>query len=140
MPSKTPLVIVTFLYLIRLGVSFAHGHAHEELSVPLAPWQQAFVWAVVVVVPTAAVIVLWLLPSAGVAWALTAALAAGWLFGLYFHFGPANPDHVSAMPDAPARSLFVQTAIALAVVEPLVAVAAGWLALSLGRKKGASHA
>ena len=140
MPAKTPLLIVTFLYVIRLGVNFAHGHAHGDLSVPLTEWQQAFVWTVIVVAPTVAVIFLWIRPSAAVAWALTGALAAGWIFGLYFHFGPANPDHVTAMPDAPGRSLFVQTAIALAVVEPLVAVAAGWLALTLGRSKDARHA
>jgi len=140
MNAKPPLLILTALFLVRLGVNFAHGHAHDELAVPLSAWQNAFVWIVIVIAPLLAMIWLWVRPNATVAWALAAFVAAGWVFGLYFHFGPLNPDHVSAQPPGPGREMFAMTAVALAIVEPLVALAAVWLARVLGRAGGATHA
>ena len=140
MNAKRPLLILTALFLVRLGVNVAHGHAHDELAVPLAAWQNAFVWMVIVIGPLVAMIWLWIRPSATVAWALAAMLAAGWVFGLYFHFGPMNPDHVSAQPPGTGREMFAMTAAALAIIEPLTALAAVWLARSLGRVGGTTHA
>ncbi len=140
MTRNRPLLILTALFLVRLLVSFVHGHAHDELAVPLAAWQNAFVWIVIAIGPLLAMIWLWIRPGAAVAWALAAMLAAGWIFGLYFHFGPLNPDHVSAQPPGAGRDMFVMTAAALAIVEPLTALAAVWLARSLQRVGGTSHA
>ncbi len=140
MTRNRPLLILTALFLVRLGVAFVHGHAHDELAVPLAAWQNAFVWLAILIGPLVAMIWLWIRPSAAVAWALAALLAAGWVFGMYFHFGPINPDHVSAQPPGPGREMFAMTAAALAIVEPLVALAAVWMARSLDRAGGTSHA
>lgn len=139
MTRNRPLLVLTALFLVRLGVNLVHGHAHDELAVPLAAWQNAFVWTAIVIGPLVAMIWLWIRPSVAVAWALGAMLAAGWIFGLYFHFGPLNPDHVSAQPPGQGREMFVMTAAALAIVEPLVALSAMWLARSLGRAGGSSH-
>ncbi len=132
MGRKTPLIVVTLLFAVRLVVAFVHGHAHGMLAVPLAPWQDAFVWLVVLIAPTVALILMWTRPRAVVAWVLAGLLAAGWMFGLYFHFGPPNPDHVTVVPEMPGHDLFGTTAIALAVVEPVVAPAAAWLAWTMG--------
>ncbi len=140
MPRNRPLIVLTALFLVRLVVNFVHGHAHDELAVPLAPWQNAFVWATIIVGPVVAIIWLWVRPSVAVAWSLAAMLAAGWLFGLYFHFGPVNPDHVSMQPHTSGRQLFIGTAAALAVVEPLTVLAAVWLARSLNRAGGPKYA
>ncbi len=133
------LLVVSVLYLARMAVAFVHGHAHDKLAVPLELWQDAFVWGVIVIGPTLALAWLWYRPAAPVAWLLAALLVAGWVFGLVFHFGPPNPDHVASMPRMPGRELFIVTAVALAIVEPLVAAAAAWLALSLGKTGERTH-
>ena len=142
MPAPRPiawLLAVTGLYVIRMGINIAHGHAHDTLAVPLAPWQTAYVWVVIVIAPTVALAWLWFRPLAAVAWGLAGLMVASWLFGMYFHFGPLNPDHVSAQqgPDAP---LFKLTAQALLVVEPLVALSAAALARVLARTGVVNHA
>lgn len=140
MARNLPLSILTALFAVRLCVAFVHGHAHDELAVPLAAWQNAFVWLAIVIGPLLAMVWLWIRPNATVAWALVALLAAGWIFGLYFHFGPMNPDHVSAQPPGSEREMFAMTAVALAIVEPLTALAAVWLARTLSRAGRTSHA
>ncbi len=131
MGRKTPLIVVTALFVARLAVAFVHGHAHGMLAVPLAPWQDAFVWLVIVLAPIVVIVALWIRPRAAMAWWLAGLLTAGWLFGLYFHFGPANPDHVTSVPNLPGHDLFANSAMALAVVEPVVALSAAWLAWTL---------
>jgi len=133
------LLIITGLYAIRMAINIVHGHAHDTLAVPLAPWQTAFVWLVIVIGPTIALAWLWMRPSAAVSWSLAALLIASWLFGMYFHFGPMNPDHVSAQQggDAP---MFKMTAQALLIVEPLVAITAAGLARVLSRSGVPAHA
>jgi hypothetical protein len=139
MSSRTPLLVLTGLFLVRLAVSAVHGHAHDELAVPLATWQNVFVWGVITIAPTVTMIVLWFRPSSAAAWTLAALLAASWLFGLFFHFGPPNPDHVGSVPDLPGRDLFAATAVALAIVEPATVLAAVWLARRLGQRRMTSH-
>lgn len=142
MPAPRPiawLLLVTGLYAIRMAINIAHGHAHDTLAVPLAPWQTAYVWLVIVIGPTVALVWLWIRPTAAVAWTLAALLVASWLFGMYFHFGPMNPDHVSAQQgtDAP---MFKMTAQALLVIEPLVAIAAATLGRVLSKVGAPAHA
>lgn len=132
------LFVITGLYAIRMAVNMIHGHAHDTLAVPLAAWQQAYVWLVIAIGPTVALAWLWVRPSAAVAWSLTALLIASWLFGMYFHFGPMNADHVSLQQgeDAP---MFEMTAQALLIIEPLTAAAAAWLARVLSRQGVVAH-
>lgn len=142
MKSPRPMVwllLVTGLYAMRMAINIAHGHAHDTLAVPLAAWQSAYVWLVIVIGPTVALVWLWIRPSAAVAWSLAALLVASWLFGMYFHFGPMNPDHVSAQQGADAP-MFKMTAQALLVSEPLVAVAAAILARLLSKAGTPAHA
>lgn len=134
------LLIATGLFVLRLGIGVAHGHAHDLLAVPLEPWQNAFVQVVIFWGPLVAIIWLWLRPSAVVAWVLAGLLAASWLFGMYFHFGPPNPDHVASLPHGPGHELFKWTAAALLVVEPLSAAAAALLARSLSKVREYKHA
>ena len=140
MVRSRPLLILTVLFVVRLVIASVHGHAHDELSVPLALWQDAFVWSVIVVGPLIAIVWLWARPIPPVAWSLAAMLAAGWVFGLYFHFGPMNPDHVTAQPPGHGASLFFATALGLALVEPLTALAAVWLATTLTSWTGSRDA
>jgi hypothetical protein len=133
------LLLVTGLYVIRMVINIAHGHAHDTLAVPLEPWQQVFVWLVIVIAPSITLAWLWFRPGAGLAWLLAGILIASWLFGMYFHFGPMNPDHVSAQAGADA-AMFKMTAQALLIIEPTTAIAAAALALKLSRRGAPSHA
>lgn len=130
---RTWLYVVTGLFLVRMGVNLAHGWAHDALSVPLAHWQHGFVWMVILLGPLGAMIWLWVRPGVAAAWTLAGLIAAGWIFGLYFHFGPVNPDHVSTMPQGSDGALFVRTAIGLAVIEPVLAAAATWMGAVMRR-------
>lgn len=134
------LLVLTGLLLLRMAIGVAHGQAHDMLAVPLEPWQNVFVQLVIFWGPLVAMIWLWLRPNTAVAWTLAGLLTAGWLFGIYFHFGPPNPDHVSSLPHLPGHELFAWTAAALVVVEPLTAAAAALLARSLSKVRGLEHA
>lgn len=128
--TRGALVALGLLLVIRQGIGWLHGRAHEALAVPLAPWQQAFVWIVIVVLPWAAFLGLWRLRTRAALAGLAAVIAAGLLFGVYFHFGPLNPDHVSHQPPGSSGALFRTTAAALAVVDLVILADIAWL----GRK------
>lgn len=49
MNARLQLIVVTALFAVRMAVSIAHGTAHDQLAVPLAAWQNAFVWGVIVI-------------------------------------------------------------------------------------------
>jgi hypothetical protein len=134
------LLVSTGLFALRTGIGLAHGHAHQLLAVPLAAWQNVFVQLVIFWGPLGAMLWLWVRRSSAVAWSLTAMLVASWLFGMYFHFGPPNPDHVSTLPHGAGHDLFRWTAAALLLVEPLSAIAAALVARSLSATRKLGHA
>jgi len=121
--SRFGLLVLTLLIVVRQLICLAHGWGHEMLEVPLAPWQHTYVFWVILVGPFVALIVLWLLRNTLAVWFALLVVAAGSLFGIYFHFGPVNPDHVTALPDLPGRTLFIVTAVLLVVSE---AATVGW--------------
>lgn len=134
--TRGALISLGVLIAIRLGIGQLHGSAHDALAVPLAPWQQAFVWIVIVVLPPAAFLALWRLRTrAALGW-LAAIIAAGLLFGLYFHFGPMNPDHVSHQPPDSSGMLFLTTAVALAAIDLVILADVAWIGLKAGRDGG----
>lgn len=134
--SRAALIWLTAALLVRQGITFLHGSAHDALAVPLAPWQQAFVLVVIVALPFVALVGLWWLRSRAALAFFAAVIAAGMLFGLYFHFGPLNPDHVTHQPAGASATLFLTTAIALVAADlALLALCAaiGWKAAPRGR-------
>jgi hypothetical protein len=44
----------TLLVVVHHLIAFIHGNAHEQLGVGLDPWQQAFVWIVITILPVVA--------------------------------------------------------------------------------------
>lgn len=127
MIPRSVMYLLTLLVLLRQGIAFAHGYGHHLLSIPMAMWQHAFILVVITIAPFALLAGLWWRPTKAIAWWLIAAVAAGSLFGIYFHFGPPNPDQVSTLPDLPGRKLFIVTAWLLVASEVAFAVPAALL-------------
>jgi len=117
MISRGTLTLLTVLALLRQLVAFVHGYGHHLLAIPMATWQHAFILLVITIAPFALLAALWWRRTPAIAWWLIGAVAAGSLFGIYFHFGPVNPDHVSTLPELPGRLLFIVTAALLVVAE-----------------------
>jgi len=116
----------TLLVVIHHLIAFVHGNAHEQLGVGLDPWQQAFVWVVITILPVVAAMFYWTRFQEAAALLLFASMLASLLFGVYFHFIFASPDHVSHLPEGAARGQFVATAILLLPCEALAAAYGLW--------------
>lgn len=102
---------------LHAAASAAHGVPHAAVPVPLAPWQWAFVYGVIVLAPLVA---LGLLRRGKVevgGTLLAVSMAASLLFGVYFHFVAPTPDHVGAVPAGPWRGPFRVTALVAAIVD-----------------------
>lgn len=113
------LTVAALAVVLHLVANAAHGLPHAEAPVPLAAWQWAFVYAVVLLAPVVALGSLWRgRPRAG-AGLLAVSMAASLAFGLYFHFGVPNPDHVDAVSAGPWREPFRATAILVVLTDAI---------------------
>jgi hypothetical protein len=131
------LWIIAFHFLI---VVF-HSIAHEVLSVKATAAQLAFIIPVIIFAP---VISSFLLPKFGKtgAWLMTMSLTGSFFFGLYYHFIAKTIDHVGHVANLqPAFwvTVFIVTAILLAVSEVLGAIA-GYLILQKHRQFSENYA
>ena len=114
-----PARYVTFLVLVHLVITVAHGAAHRELQIGLGSPENLFVGLVVVIAPVLAM---------GLAWGsrqrfglklFAASMFASLLFGLYHHFLVKGADHVHSQPPATWGKAFVVTAYGLLITEGL---------------------
>ncbi|MEO8026669.1 MAG: hypothetical protein ABI823_09345 [Bryobacteraceae bacterium] len=121
---------------MRFAIACIHGWAHSQLNVPLERWQQAFVIGVITIAPLVCLPFLWTRFRRQAAGFATCCLAAGLVFGLYFHFVQDSPDHVAHVAHGPARTLFVSTAALLIVIESagMLICARMWWRLRPGRQ------
>jgi len=115
--------IATAIVLVHLVVATLHGGAHDSLGVGLSPWQNAFVWIVIVAAPLVAAAASWTRYRRPAALLLGISMLGALLFGLYFHFIAISNDHVSHLPEGDARGMFIATAILLM---PLEAAGSAW--------------
>jgi hypothetical protein len=114
-----PARYVTFLVLVHLLITMAHGVAHRELQIGLTSSGSAFVGLVVVVAPLLAMWLAWR-PRERFGLALLAAsMFASLLFGLYHHFLVEGADHVHSQPAGTWGKAFVITAYGLLLTEGL---------------------
>lgn len=122
------LTVAALAVVLHLVANAAHGLPHAEAPVPLAAWQWAFVYSVVLLTPVVALGVLWRgRPRAG-AGLLAASMAASLVFGLYFHFGVPNPDHVDVVRAGPWREAFRATAVLIALTDAIGVLVGVWVA------------
>jgi len=119
---RATAALVGLHYLVNL----AHGVAHGGVPVPLTPFQTAFV---VIVVGFGPLVGVWLSRSdrPTLAWgSLAAVLAAGFVFGVAFHYVIASPDHVANVPAGSWKLPFEGTAALVALVDGGGALVAAW--------------
>ena len=109
--------IATAIVVVRQLIAILHGNAHEQLGVGLSPWQNTFVYLVIVAAPMLAAVLYWTRFAASGALLLGASMLGGMLFGVYHHFIAISPDHVSHLPPGDAQGLFISTAILLVPLE-----------------------
>jgi len=114
-----PAQYATFIVVIHLLVTLAHGMAHQQLQIGLPPAGNAFVGLVIVVAP---------LVAGGLTWSrrqrfglglLAFSMLASLLFGLYHHFVAEGADHVHSQPAGSWGSTFILTAYGLTITEAI---------------------
>jgi hypothetical protein len=114
-----PARYITFLVLLHLAITVAHGAAHRELQIGLSSSENVFVGLVVVVAPLLAMWLAWG-PRQRFGLALLAAsMSASLLFGLYHHFLVEGADHIHSQPAGTWGKAFVITAYGLLIAEGL---------------------
>ena len=117
------------IVLLNAVVLLAHGSAHRSLGVLLSPWQQTFVYGVVVPGPLVALALLRRHARQGYTLLLISMLGS-LLFGVYPHYVAVSPDHVAHLPPGDSQPLFRITAALMAFLEAAGAIVA---AVALGR-------
>ncbi len=108
-----------------------HTAAHNELGIIPPPPQLAFVVAVIVIAPVAALALM--LGHRGVVGAplLAGSMAASLVFGVVSHVFIPGADNFSGIPAGLSGSLFEASGILLAVLEAMGALVGGWAWLRL---------
>jgi hypothetical protein len=109
----------TAIVVAHLLVNIAHGLAHHELRVGLAPSAAIFVIAVVLILPLIATGLLWTAEKRLGLILLSLSMFGSLLFGLYHHFLAVSPDHVRSQPPSPRGITFVLTAYLLLITEAI---------------------
>ncbi|HJQ11644.1 MAG TPA: hypothetical protein VJ840_11505 [Gemmatimonadaceae bacterium] len=125
-----PRLALTVLAALHLTVVVWHGSAHTQLAIGLTRFQTLFVFAVILIAPLLATLLVWTPLRDFALWLYATAMFASLLFGVYYHYISVSPDNVHYLPagvDA-ARRHFTFSAAGVAIVE-LVATFYGAVAL-----------
>ena len=109
----------TGIVAAHLLVNIAHGLAHRNLHVGLAPLASIFVIAVVLILPLLAMGLVWRARERLALILLSLSMFGSLLFGLYHHFLVVSPDHVRLQPRSSWGITFVLTAYLLLITEAL---------------------
>jgi hypothetical protein len=109
--------LASSIVLLHFVVNVVHGAAHTKLQILLDPASTVFVVAVILLLPLAAMALLWT-SRQRLGWLLlTASMGAALLFGAFKHFLEMSPDHVGHQPAGTWATLFAVTAYLLLLTE-----------------------
>lgn len=127
-------VAIAVLAAVHLLVTLWHSAAHSELEIGLPPLKLAYAYAVIVIAPPLAAVLLWT-PFARLGlWIFFLAMLGSLLFATYHHYILVSPDNIAHLPqgtpDAHAR--FVDSAGLSALLELGSAL---YAAFALGRSR-----
>jgi hypothetical protein len=103
----------------HLLVNIAHGLAHRQLRVGLAPPASIFVIVVVLISPLIAMALLWTAKKRLGLILLLLSMFGSLLFGFYHHFLAVSPDHIHSQPSGGWGTMFVLTAYLLLITEAI---------------------
>ena len=109
----------TAIVVAHLLVNIAHGLAHGELRVALAPFGSIFVIVVVLIFPLIAMALIWTAAKRLGFFLLSLSMFGSLLFGLYYHFLAVSPDHIHSQPSGGWGTTFVLTAYLLLITEAI---------------------
>ena len=114
MASRRRTAILGTAFVIAYEVTlYVHGAAHARLDIGLSTAQSLFVWAVMLIAPPIAMVLLWASQQRTGLWLLALSTAAGFPFDLYFHFIAAGPDNAFQQSSGEWPAIFVTTAVLL---------------------------
>jgi hypothetical protein len=111
--------LVSALVIIHVIATLWHGDAHTKLNIELNTNKTIFVYAVILIAPVAAALIVWTrLMSVGL-WVFALSMLAAFLFGAYHHYVLVSPDNIGHLPDgsSEAHSQFISSAAAIALLE-----------------------
>jgi hypothetical protein len=109
----------TAIVVAHLLVNIAHGLAHRQLRVGLAPPASIFVIVVVLISPLIAMALLWTAKKRLGLILLLLSMFGSLLFGFYHHFLAVSPDHIHSQPSGGWGTMFVLTAYLLLITEAI---------------------
>ncbi|MGB8507554.1 MAG: hypothetical protein WCD76_04035 [Pyrinomonadaceae bacterium] len=107
----------TAILVVHGAVLLLHDIAHRDLEVYLPLLKYVYAYAVIVIAPLLATIMLWTGRSRNGAWIFLLSMFGSLLFGVYHHFVLISNDHVCYAPQGAWLSVFRTTAVLLAIVE-----------------------
>jgi NADPH:quinone reductase-like Zn-dependent oxidoreductase len=111
--------LISALVIVHLVATIWHGDAHQKLSVELEPSKTIFVYAVILIGPVIAALLVWTrFISAGL-WVFALSMLGAFLFGAYHHYVLVSPDNIGHLPavNPDAHSQFINSAAAIALLE-----------------------
>jgi hypothetical protein len=114
--AKCATAIVVAVHLL---INIVHGVAHLELHTGLSLSGSVFVIAVVLILPLAAMVLVWAAQKQLGLILLSSSMLASLLFGLYHHFLIMSPDHVHSQTASPLGMTFIFTAYGLLITEAI---------------------
>lgn len=103
--------------LVHLGITMAHGAAHNGAHILMSPAANLFVFVVILAGPLVGLAVSWRSARLG-SLIIALTMASSLVFGFVNHFLLESSDHVLHV-EAPWRMLFGTTAALLAITEML---------------------
>lgn len=116
---KRPVLVANATVLLHFVVSVLHGMAHRKLHVELNAPQKIFVLSVILIWPFLAALLLWLGQMRIGSLFLALSMMGSFLFGFYWHFAELSPDRIDRQIAGAWGTVFVATAVLLAITEVL---------------------
>lgn len=93
MKTRHVAALGTAVVIVYVVTIFTHGAAHARLAIRISNAQNSFVWAVMLISPLLAMILLWTSMQRMGLYLLALSMAAAIPFDLYFHFIAPGPDN-----------------------------------------------
>jgi hypothetical protein len=128
-------IAIAILVALHIAIAIWHGSAHTALAIALSPEKNAFVFIVILIMPPVAVSLMWTRYVFMGVWMIFLSMLGALLFGVYHHYVMVSPDNIGHLPHgtAGARSTFVTSAAALALLELALALYGAFYLGSLPR-------
>ena len=130
---KLDAAVVTLLVAVHHAIAYIHSGAHTDLAIVMSVLQNAFIYFVILLVPLAGTVLMWMSRSKMGLWAVIIGMVGALIFGVIHHYMLVSPDHIVHLPAATptVHDTFIWTAGAMAMLEGVCAMVAAYY---LGRR------